>query len=406
MSEELAKQPSEIQVIANNINSGLAAFETRKTELTQLKKDAEGLTIESIDDKQAISQVSTWRKKLKAARVEIQKEGKAMRDPLTKISKSISEKEYELIDIIGPTEKELQSKEDWVKVEEEKIRLEGERKEQERIQKRIDRLREYGFEIDLTFIKSISDEDFEGVVNTAKIEFEKEKAIQAEKERQDQESREQAERDRLELQALRQKQEETDRILKERQDELNRQERELKAQQDAAEERERKRVQDEHEAKIKSRINQMGALGLVFDFSDRHYKGFGCFVPIIDIQTHTEEDWAKLIADVTPVIERSKDKQAQEAEEKRLKELEEAKQKVIVEEQDRQREVAVKAAEDKRLAEVKRQEELEKAGDKAIWADFIARLAQIEVPTLRSGQYRKIGSMAREKIEEIQKLKP
>src|SRR5438034_265480 len=98
---------SEILAIANKIQSGLQAFEQRKAELTELKAEAHGLKIESIEDKVTISAVSTIRKKLKVARVQIEKEGKSMRDPLTQMNKTISAKEKELVDIIEPTEKEL-----------------------------------------------------------------------------------------------------------------------------------------------------------------------------------------------------------------------------------------------------------------------------------------------------------
>src|SRR5690606_7213949 len=83
---------TEIQSIANDINKGIEAFEKRKSELLEMASHADGLKIESIDDREGIKEVSRLRKDLKFARVEIQKEGKAMRDPLTSISKFIIEK--------------------------------------------------------------------------------------------------------------------------------------------------------------------------------------------------------------------------------------------------------------------------------------------------------------------------
>lgn len=399
-------KPSDIQVIANNINAGLKAFEDRKAELTKLKEDAAGLTIESVNDTDAIKQVSTWRKRLKAARVEIEKEGKSMRDPLTQIGKSILEKQYELIDIISPTEQDLQKKEDWVKAENLKIEQEAQRKEDDRIQTRADRLAQYGFSIDINLLKGIDDEKFEETVEDARAHWQKEQDDIAEKERVAQEEREQAERDRLELKALREKQEEADRILKERQDELDRQEQELRNKQKQAEAEEQERRKADYEGKIGSRINQITEFGLTFDFSDNHYKGFNCFVPILDIQCHSDEEWAKLIAEITPAIQRAKEEQTRKAEEKRLQDIEDVRQKAIAEEKERQRKASEKEAEDKRLAEAKRQEDLEKAGDKAKWADFIQKLSEIEVPAMRSNQYRRIAAATREKMDEIQKLKP
>lgn len=379
---------NEITLAAQRITDGLAAFETRKAELTTLKSEVEALKIQSLDDKEGINKVSTARKKLKAARIEIEKEGKSMRDPLTRINRNISAKENELIDIIAPTEKALKVQEDWVKAEELKIEQEEERKEQSRIQGRVDRLATYGYAIDLTFLKGLDDQQFEGVVEGAKKEWDKEQSEKRELERQEKERQDGAEKDRLELQRLREQQAETDRKNKERQDELDRKEKLLKDQQEAEAEKERQRVKAESDAEIKMRIGQVTALGLTFDFSDRHYKGFGCFVPIIDIQTHSKEKWDELVLKITPHIAKEKEEQAAEAEKKRLQDIEDARQKAIAEEQDRQRKAKEKEDEDKRLADLKRQEELDNAGDKAKYADTLAYILATPIHEMRSSQYR------------------
>ena len=73
MTAVVEPKKNEISVIAQNIDTGLQAFEKRKSELTELKSQATGLKITSIDDKDSIHQVSIIRKKLKSARVEIEK---------------------------------------------------------------------------------------------------------------------------------------------------------------------------------------------------------------------------------------------------------------------------------------------------------------------------------------------
>jgi hypothetical protein len=194
---DVLEQPTQLTVIANKIDSGLQAFEQRKSELIELEQEADGLKIQSLEDKLTINQVSVIRKKLKSARVEIAKEGKSMRDPLTTISRIISDKEKELIAIIEPTEKSLQEQEKWVEDEKEKIRLDEIAKEETRIQTRIDSLAQYGFEIDYSDINSMSDETFEKYVDAAKIQFEKDQAEKAEAERLrlEQEEKEKAERE-------------------------------------------------------------------------------------------------------------------------------------------------------------------------------------------------------------------
>jgi hypothetical protein len=397
---------TEMQLLENKIAAGIKDFESRKVDLTALKERVEGLDITDIADKAALKTLSDGRKEVKSARVAIEKEAKSMRDPLTEKNRFISKKEKELIDIIEPTEKKLLEKEDWVKAEEEKIRQAEVQKKQERLQTRVDRLAEYGFELDLTLLAGIDDEQFEKTVESARGKWQIEQDALAEKECQEQEARDQSEKDRLELKALREKQEEADRILKERQNELDRQAKQLKDKQDQATEKEHKRLQAEADARIEHRINQMTGFGLTFDFSDRHYKGFDCFVPILDIQCHSAEEWDKLIAEITPAIERTKKKEAQKAEEKRLQDIEDAKQEAIAEEKERQRQAVLKAQLEKQAEADLKQKRLEESGDKAIWTDFISRLSGIKVPTVKSGQYRKMAVIARDKLEEIQKLKP
>lgn len=416
MEEIVEKKESEIQVIANNINKGLEAFETRKAELTQLKEDAAGLTIESIDDTEAIKQVSTWRKKLKAARVEIEKEGKSMRDPLTRIGKSILEKQYELIDIISPTEKDLQDKEDWVKAENLKIEQEEQRKEEARIQNRIDRLAKYGYTIDITLLKGIDDEKFEETVESARVEWQKEQDSIAEKELVAQKEREQAEKDRLELKALREKQEEADRIIKEQQDKIERdrlekekrdkqesdriakdEEAERQKQEDdrlLAEKKEEKKMKD---ARFEPRKSQLLEMGFT-TYGSSSYPDFSlentwsCYWE--QVYDMSDGEWPLYIIDIEEAIERRKVKVAS-AEKQRAADLEKARLKGIADEQERVRQ-----------AELLKQNELEKAGDKAKWADFISKLAEIQVPAMRSNQYRRIAAAARDKMNEIQQSKP
>jgi len=96
---------------------------------------------------------------------------------------------------------------------------------------------------------------------------------------------------------------------------------------------------------------------------------------------------------------------AEQAENKRLADIEFAKQEAIKKEQERVAEEN-RAAEFKRQQEaVKKAEELASAGDKANWESIIEQLQKITVPPFRSGQYRKIGAIAKEKLEEILNLK-
>jgi hypothetical protein len=284
---DVLEQPSQLTVIANKIDSGLEAFEQRKSELIELNQEADGLKISSIDDKQTINQVSTIRKKLKSARVEIAKEGKLMRDPLTTISRIISDKEKELIAIIEPTEKSLQEQEKWVEDEKEKIRLAEIAKEEARIQQRINALAQFGFEIDYSDIKSMSDETFEKYVDAAKIQHEKEVAEKAEGERLrlEKEAEEEREREaerlriaaeRKELEELRKKQAEAQRIIDEQNQKIATENKKIADEKAAIERAKQKEIEDKKRAEELKEAQEKAAdearLKAIQDIKDKEAK--------------------------------------------------------------------------------------------------------------------------------------
>lgn len=392
MSKDLAVQEpkSEIILAYEKIKTGLAAFEERKAELNILRTEVDGLDITSVEDKAGIKQVTEGRKKLKKARVEIENEGKSMRDPLTALAKTISAKEKELVDIIEPTEKQLVEKEKWVKSEQDRLDREIQEKEKARIQVRIDSLAAYGFQIDYNMVVALNDEDFARIVENARVEHEKEEKRKAEKEEAERKQREQDEKDRQELQALRQKAEEAERIIREREEEVARKEAAIKSQEewqkmadaDLALSRMKKRLED--------RIEQMVDLGLRWDGNDDHYKGYGCFVPMLDMKVHSEEEWAHLIATVTPVITRGKLEEAarEEAEEKDRQIAKEAELELI------RAEAATKALADQKEREAEAErlkaEELAQSSDRHKFAAILTHLETCPYPEMKSAKHKKL----------------
>ena len=381
MEQELAvaEPKSEVAVIFEKINSGLEAFESRKEDLTALKSKAEGLKIESIEDKQAINQVSTIRKELKKARVEIENEGKAMRDPLTKISKSISAKEQELVAIIEPSEKALLIQERWVKDEEERIEQEAARKEEERIQKRIDRLREYGHEIDLFYIKSITDEQFEKVVDNAKAEFEKEEALKAEQARKEQAQREQDEKDRAELKALREKQDVADKILRERQEELDRQETELKRKQEDQEREVRFQKREAEAALRRNRVDQLDNIGGNGQEYFARYDENIIVCEYDQLIALTEEEFV-VIRDKHNAANAEANEKKRLAEQQRIEQArKEAVEKALADQKEREAEAARQEA-----------ERLSQASDKDKFATIITQIEALNYPEMKSAKHKKL----------------
>jgi len=240
---EITKQ-IEISALANKVNTGLAVFEKRKEELTVLAEKAHGLKITSLDDNSMIKSVSATRKELKAARIEIEKEGKSMRDPLTAISKHIKAKEDELVAIIEPTEKELLQEEKWLEAEKEKIRMAAEDAEKARIQNRIDRLSAFGFAIEYSVITTIDDVTFDMVLQNAKAEHLKDVAAKEDEKRLQKIAEDKLEADSKELEELRKQQAEAQKII----DESNARIQKDQAEKEAAIELERKKIDAERQA--------------------------------------------------------------------------------------------------------------------------------------------------------------
>lgn len=307
------EKKSEIAIIASNIENGLVAFNTRKQEVSDLAKKAKLLEIATIDDKEAIKNISETRKALKAARVLIQKEGKYMRDPLTQMGKKISEKEKELVDIITPEEDRLQEKEDWVKEELDRIKAEELEKENQRIQARIDSLSAVGFGVDYAFIKSMDDETFERTLKAATTQFEKDEAEKATREAEEKRLQEEAaellRKEKEELEELRKKQAAADQKLKEQQEELERQRKEL------ADASEKVKMQ-----KVRARMEQCESLGLIFSMQEESFMLKDVYVSIVDVKAYDDAKWSDMIKGVTVRVAEI-NKAAEESE--RLKGLEE-----------------------------------------------------------------------------------
>jgi len=85
------------------------------------------------------------------------------------------------------------------------------------------------------------------------------------------------------------------------------------------------------------------------------------------------------------------------AEEKRLADIEFA----VKKEKERQEFEALKAEEQRKFDELKKAEVLAQSGDKVKYADLIAKIEAIDIPEMRSSQYRKKVAIINEKISEI-----
>lgn len=247
------------------ITSGLQIFETRKSELINLKNEAATIVFTKLETKDDYKMVSAMRKHLKAERVEVQREGKAMRDILTPINKMIMEREKELVAIISPEEDRLSKLEEDFEREEAEKKAEAERIAKLKIQARIDSLAQYNVAIDYDVLISLTDEQFEAKVAKSKEEFEAEQYRLAEQKaseeaaRKQQEEKEAAEKaaeqarikaERETLEKQRQEQEAEQRKLQKEREEMEAEKARMKAEKEAAEKAEQDRLAAIEKAKV------------------------------------------------------------------------------------------------------------------------------------------------------------
>lgn len=382
------------------INSGLQAFDKKKSELEALVKEGRNLKIKDYDDKEGYLVVSEHRKKIKAARIEIEKQAKDMRALISPITKMISTKEAELVALIEPLEKVLKADEDKYIAEKDRIKQEAAEKENKRIQDRLDMLFQYGVAGDYITVAGMSDEQFTEFLNQSKADYEIEeqkkeaKRLAEEQAKKDEEKRLEkiAEDNRIEQQ----------RLLKEKQKQDAEREKFEKEKRDfeEAQAKEKQKIEDdkkrilEEEAnarvtKLNNRTDQLFNLGLRYD--GEQYKGFGVFISHLDMQTYDDEKWVALILETRKRVDEGKQKEAEEQKEKEKELAKQAEEKAKKDHEDKLK---------KEEEEKKRQEGLK--SDKEKLNDLANRL--VSACTFKEIKDKKALEVAKDAMNSIERL--
>jgi hypothetical protein len=148
------------------------------------------LTIKDINDKEGYRAVDVARKELKAARIEIEKAGKSLREETNAFNKRVIAKEKELVAIVEPIEIDLKEKQDAIDAE--KIMIVRRAAMPERIEK----LKALEVVIADEFLLTLTDEEFNGFLNqeTAKYLATQKAKMDAEKMENERKQREEQER--------------------------------------------------------------------------------------------------------------------------------------------------------------------------------------------------------------------
>ena len=207
---------SEQEIVMN----GLKAFQEKEAEFKALRDTGEALPTATIDNKAQQLENSTFRKLIKVERLEIQKQGKVICGLLNDVTKKVKGKENELLAIIEPIEKKLLEEERQIEIEQEAIKQALIKIEEDRIQDRINKLAAFGFEIELSEIKSCDEESFTNLLAEAKESFLIEQAEKAEVKRLQEIEAAKIIAERAELETLRIEHAKAQRLIQENNDRI------------------------------------------------------------------------------------------------------------------------------------------------------------------------------------------
>ena len=218
---------------STRIENELVKHNLTDSVLAQMRDEYLPLKINGITDRQGYKKVKAARLKCKNTRILAEKICKRGREAALIEQRAWIAKEKEVCTKISEVEEYLEKQETEIDAAREAKRLEDERIERERIQKRVDALTQYGAAIDVTELTKLSDADFEAKVTVAKTMWEIDQAAKA-KAKEEEDARQakivadqKAENDRLA---------EIDRQQKQKEKELKAEEKRLAAEKKKAEE--------------------------------------------------------------------------------------------------------------------------------------------------------------------------
>jgi len=300
-STELVVLPIEEQ-----ISQELVKANVTEAIIADLKERLLPLKIAGIEDKETYLIVQAGRKECKALRVAAKKICTNGREQAVAISKAWIAKEKEVTGRISEVEDYLEKQEVEYEAEVTKEKEARKRKQEEQFIMRQQELSAMGvLYADGSF--SIGEVSFEfSLVKESEEDIWKETILPKFKAEYEKTQAEQIEKDRLKS--------ESEAELKRQQEELEQKKKELE-EKEAGLKREAERQADEarkaRETRDLARTDQLLTLGLKFDFVD-HFKGYDCFVPMLDLRFHNDEKWDVLIKEVTAQVARKKEEEAEE----------------------------------------------------------------------------------------------
>lgn len=394
------------KVVEQSFLTQLEKMEITKQVLVDKKEDCLKLQLNG-QDKEAYTLIRETRLNMKATRVAIEKVCKKGREDATKTQKAWLAMEKDFVKIVSEGEDYLEKLEEEFEAEQERIKAEVKRKQEEAFILRQADLTKMGatyadgsfvlgdVSYEAVLIKESDDETWETMKAKFTEQYQKNEETRLAEEKKKQEAE-------AELNRQREEQEKKQRELEEREANIKKKEQEEFERQQFMEKQKIEESQKRQSERNSSRINQLQSLGMYFKFDDNAYSAYDVFAATLEIITFTDEEWSALIEKITPVIAQRK----KEAEDKRLADIEEQK-RIAAEEatkKEKERAAEEKKQEEakKKLEEEKKVKEMEMADDKTKWNNWLDAVKNIPpVPTMKSPAYRTKAAAAREKIIEI-----
>lgn len=379
------------QAVEKKFVSSLEQHEINKEMLEEKRNECLLLKLNG-QDKEAYTLIRETRLNQKTNRVVIEKICKKGREDATKTQKAWIAVEKEYVSIVSAGEDYLQKLEDEYLQEQERIKLEAKRRQEEAFIIRQADLTKMGATYqdgsfvlnDVSYEAILIKESDDDVWETMKAKFNEQYLINEENRLAAQ--KEKAEADAL-LETQRQDQERKQKELEAREAAIKQKEQEEIERQQMLEMQRAGELKAKQDAQNKSRLNQLAALGMKYNV-DKSSSFEDIVVSCHYLETATDAGWNETVEEITPLITQRK----QDAEKKRIAEIEEQKriaaEAAVKKEQERVAEANRKAEEKRLQDEAKKAEELLKATDKTKWQNFIAAINAIAIPDMKHPSYR------------------
>lgn len=360
------------------IDNELKKENITETVITELKNKYSGLELRDLDDKEMYLEIKDAIRVIVKVRTTATKICKKLREDAVRVQKLVIEKEKEVVGRIREIENPLLGQINAFEEEvSRKEKLEQERKEAILIQRQTELIKMGASFLNGSF--SLDDVSFElSVIKDADEEIYTTTILPKYVMIYERKEAERIEAERIEA--------EKQKELKRQQEELEKQIEEFNNKKLEAE---RERIKSINEL-VKNRSGQLMEIGVMFsNISGYTYNGEILGINR-DIENYNENDWNRLLIDVSAKVASIKIS------------LDKKREEELKEEQDR---IAKKAVDDAKLKEKQEQEkkdlEMLQSKDRVKWEDFISQLKNLVLYQMSTSRYQQKQIIAKEKIEEI-----